>query len=56
MIKTRQHYLGSFMAEPRSLNDCTALLYAGKLGKCTAGGQSRSGVLKGTISLASETR
>ena len=49
LIMTRQHCLGSFTAEPRSLNDCTACCTQASQVSAWLGDQSGSGVLRGTI-------
>ena len=49
LIKTRWHCLSSFMAEPRSLNDCTACCMQASQVSAQPGDQSRSGILRGTI-------
>ena len=44
------------MAEPRSLNDCTACCMQASQVSTWPGDQSRLGILKGIINLAPETR
>ena len=49
LIKTRQHCLGSFIAEARSLNNCTAYHIQASQVSAQLGDQSGSGILKGMI-------
>ena len=49
LIKTRRHCLGSFTAEPRTLDYCTACRKQASQVSAQPGDQSGSGVLKGTI-------
>ena len=46
LIKTRQHCLGSFMAESRSLNDCAVFCTKASQVRAQLGDQSRSGILR----------